>query len=145
LFAYTSILKINELTEENTRQVPFFAQQAISEKTDIRVTVVGTSVWAHKILVNGEDTDGDWRLNKRDSLTYEPVGLPHEIEEKCIDLCKRLDLRFGGIDLMKTQDRYYFVEVNPTGEWAWLPGAAQTSAPAIADYLIHGHDTERSL
>jgi glutathione synthase/RimK-type ligase-like ATP-grasp enzyme len=37
---------------------------------------------------------------------------------------KDLGLFFGGVDLALVKDRYYFIEVNPTGEWAWLVDAA---------------------
>ena len=32
----------------------------------------------------------------------------------------RLHLNFGGIDLAYVDGEYYFIEVNPTGEWGWL-------------------------
>ena len=32
----------------------------------------------------------------------------------------KLQLNFGGIDFALVDDKYYFIEVNPTGEWAWL-------------------------
>ena len=32
----------------------------------------------------------------------------------------KLHLRFGGIDLAYANGEYYFIEVNPTGEWGWL-------------------------
>lgn len=38
-------------------------------------------------------------------------------------LLKSLGLRFGGIDLAVSDGEYYFLEVNPTGEWAWLVDA----------------------
>lgn len=33
---------------------------------------------------------------------------------------KKLELNFGGIDLAIVSGEYYFIEVNPTGEWGWL-------------------------
>lgn len=33
---------------------------------------------------------------------------------------KNLNLNFGGIDLALVDGKYYFIEVNPTGEWGWL-------------------------
>ena len=32
----------------------------------------------------------------------------------------KLKLVFGGIDLIISNNKYYFIEVNPTGEWGWL-------------------------
>ena len=33
---------------------------------------------------------------------------------------RELHLNFGGIDLAYVDGEYYFIEVNPTGEWGWL-------------------------
>ena len=33
---------------------------------------------------------------------------------------KNLNLSFGGVDLAFSKGKYYFIEVNPTGEWGWL-------------------------
>jgi len=38
---------------------------------------------------------------------------------------KAMHLQFGAIDLAFCNDRYYFLEINPTGEWAWLVDAAK--------------------
>ena len=32
----------------------------------------------------------------------------------------RLELRYGGIDLIESEGSFFFIEVNPTGEWYWL-------------------------
>jgi glutathione synthase/RimK-type ligase-like ATP-grasp enzyme len=31
-----------------------------------------------------------------------------------------LGLEFGGIDFALVDGTFYFIEVNPTGEWGWL-------------------------
>lgn len=47
-----------------------------------------------------------------------------------------LGLSFGGIDLILHNNEYYFVEVNPTGEWAWLVNNAGLEIDiSICDYL----------
>jgi len=142
LFAYTSILSVNELSEENTSQVPLFAQQVIEDKVDLRVTVVGKSLWAYRITVDGQGVFGDWRLRKREEITYEPIDLPADIKNMCLLLCQRLQLPFAGIDLMQTSSSFFFVEVNPTGEWAWLPGAEDSAGVEIATWLVNQNGLE---
>jgi len=46
--------------------------------------------------------------------------LPSDIERRCIQLTKKLNLKFGGIDLVIHDGNYHFIEINPTGEWSWL-------------------------
>ena len=36
-----------------------------------------------------------------------------------------LGLTFGGVDLIFANNKYYFIEVNPTGEWGWLKSVAK--------------------
>ena len=34
---------------------------------------------------------------------------------------KALNLHFGAVDLVLTpDDQYYFLEINPNGQWLWL-------------------------
>jgi hypothetical protein len=135
LFAYTSIVDGDDLSDENFHQVPSIAQEFISPKTDLRVTVVGTSVFAYKILVNGKAAPGDWRLHKREELLYEPYPLSDDVKDRCVNLCMELRLPFGAIDLIESEGKIVFIEINPTGEWAWLPDAANTAGAAIAAWL----------
>lgn len=138
LFAYTSILSSEELHDDNMHQAPVLAQRVLKDKLDLRVTVVGNAFWAYKITVNGNGIEGDWRRQKRTDLEYSETSLPPKVAERCLQLCHVLRLPFAAIDLIQTNDGTFFIEINPTGEWAWLPDAAETAGPAIATWLI-GH------
>lgn len=135
LFAYTSIIDSSKLSDENFQQVPSITQEFISPKIDLRVTVVGDSAFAYKILANGQAAGGDWRLHRRDELSYQPYSLPDDVKDRCVSICRALNLPFGAIDLIESDGRIVFVEINPTGEWAWLPNADSTAGAAIADWL----------
>ncbi|WP_164633291.1 RimK-like protein [Rhodopseudomonas sp. WA056] len=138
LFAYTNVLSISDLTDENLSAAPVIAQKFVSPKKDVRVTVVGDRFFAYEILVDGKAALGDWRLHKRDQLQYRQIELEPAVGRRCVDLCSRLNLPFGGIDLINSEGRFVFVEINPTGEWAWLPGADASVSEAIADWLCRG-------
>lgn len=138
LFAYTSVLSITDLTDANLHAAPVIAQEFISPKKDVRVTVVGDRAFAYEILVDGKAAPGDWRLHKRDQLQYLQIELAPGIERKCVDLCAQLGLPFGAIDLIDSDGNFIFVEVNPTGEWAWLPGAEASVSDVIAAWLGRG-------
>ena len=116
-FVYTEIYKKNEL-EEVKYTSPFFIQQGLVPKTDIRVTIVENDVVAIKITSDKEINE-DWRRYK-DELTYSIFELPKEVHDFCINYTKKLNLNFGAIDLVLHNNDYYFIEINPTGEWSWL-------------------------
>ncbi|HKP46314.1 MAG TPA: hypothetical protein VJT50_06920 [Pyrinomonadaceae bacterium] len=118
-FIYTNLIATKELLNSNISSAPVIIQELLAPKTDIRVTVVRDKVFAVAIKKNGRGIDGDWRKEQQD-IQYEPFSLPSEIESRCRRLTRRLRLSFGTIDLAYCRDRYYFLEINPTGEWAWL-------------------------
>lgn len=116
-FVYTEIYGKNEL-EEVKYTSPFFIQQGLVPKIDIRVTVVENEVVAIKIT-SDKEIEEDWRRFK-DELTYTIFELPKTIHDFCINYTKQFNLNFGAIDLVFHNNEYYFIEINPTGEWSWL-------------------------
>ncbi|MCM5507146.1 hypothetical protein [Vibrio sp. SCSIO 43169] len=118
---------------------PIILQQEISKKFDVRVTVVGDRVFAAAIHSQKNiDTTTDWRKGGIVDLAHEPIDLPKAISQQCIDLTKKLNLRFGAIDLIcDKQDNYWFLEINPNGQWAWIENRIQAPiAKAIVDELL---------
>ncbi|UOO37671.1 hypothetical protein IZU99_10590 [Oscillospiraceae bacterium CM] len=125
LFTYSTIVTGLELKQSDLSSAPVIIQEYLKEKIDIRVTVIGEKLFPVKITKNGCGIAGDWRKTSKEALNYTPFELPKEISSKLISLMKRLNLLFGGIDLIFCNDEYYFVEVNPTGEWGWLKFATK--------------------
>jgi glutathione synthase/RimK-type ligase-like ATP-grasp enzyme len=138
-FVYSNKIKGRELKAAELSIAPIIIQDYIYPKIDMRVTVVGESVYPVKILVNGCGVEGDWRQIK-DNVQFVECDLPKEISKSCIDLTKSLGLSFSAIDLIESGNDIYFLELNPTGEWGWL--VHSTGLPihkAICDCLELGH------
>lgn len=135
IFAYTQFVNSCDLTDQNVSSMPLMAQVALQPKTDLRITVVGARAFGYKIFVDGRPAEGDWRLNRRASITYEPVELDDGTANRCTTFCQHLGIPFGAIDLAICNDEVWFIEINPTGEWAWLPNAPETAGNSIADWL----------
>ncbi len=139
MFTYTNIADGHELTNSKVQYAPVIIQEHLEKKIDIRVTVIGNRLFAVNILKNGHQIKGDWRKTPSEELNYIPIELPNEIERKILSLMKNLNLAFGGIDFALVDGKYYFIEVNPTGEWGWL--VSTTNLPineAIVDWLEGG-------
>ena len=118
-FIYTNIYDFHDLSKYDFSLAPMIIQEAVIPKIDIRVTVIGEHVYPVAIKYGDEGIDEDWRTRKED-LHYELIELPLDVEEKCLKLVNTLNLNFGCIDMAKQSDVYYFIEINPTGEWDWL-------------------------
>lgn len=122
-FGFTNIIGRNHLEYEELKSAPTTFQKPILEKIDIRVTVIAGQVYSVSILEEGQPIRGDWRT-KKSSVEFVPTELPNDISKKCIDLVDLFNLSYGSIDLAMSGSDYYFLELNPLGEWAWLVGAA---------------------
>lgn len=138
LFGFTQFVDVAALSDDDLQAAPVIVQQALQNKTDLRVTVVGETVFPVEITRAGQPILGDWRCASREA-EYTPTTLPREVEDRCLAMTRSLGLRFGAIDLALQDGRYYFLEINPTGEWAWLVDAAGLAIDqAVADLLISG-------
>jgi len=118
---------------------PVIFQAEIKKKSDIRVTVVGDRVFACSINSQlMDETSVDWRKGSRTDICHEPIQLPVVIETMCIKLTNILELRFSAIDLICDEnDEYWFLEINPNGQWAWIENRTQQPiSRAIVDLLL---------
>ncbi len=123
MFGFTTFADSSELSGPEWRTAPSMVQWAVPDKTDLRVTVLGERVFAVEILVDGHGVNDDWRLHKKQTA-FVPHELPTLVASQCVEIVAALGLRFGAVDLALTGGDYYFLEINPTGEWAWLVDAA---------------------
>lgn len=119
MFTYSNVVKGLELKAHNLKQAPVFVQEFLEPKIDCRITYVGGKMFPVKIQKNNMGIYGDWRFYK-EQLEYIPFDLPENVLNSINRLMKKLNLNFGGIDLAYADGEYYFIEVNPTGEWGWL-------------------------
>lgn len=67
------------------------------------------------------------------------IDLPKKIEIFCLKFLEEFGLNFAAIDLLLYNGEYYFVEVNPTGEWVWImENTGLKIAEGIVDLLVSG-------
>ena len=120
---------------------PTLFQEYIQKELELRVTIIGTQVFAASInSQNVVDALHDWRKASPESLCFRSYELPRSVSEKCARLVASFGLTFGTIDMVKTPSgEYVFLELNPNGQWGWLEnltGDAYTRA--IATLLERG-------
>ena len=118
-FGFASVLEMNDIARASLDDAPTVVQRALTKKTDLRVTVVSDDIFGAAILADGSPIYGDWRLRKSDARAS-AVSLPEDVAQRCVEIVKAFGLKYGAIDLAIEGGEYYFLELNPTGEWAWL-------------------------
>lgn len=135
-FVYSTVMTGEEIQKSNLALAPVVIQEYLYPKIDLRVTVVGDKTFSVKIVKDEQGIHGDWRKEK-ERVDFRKIYLPELVNINCIRIVKDLGLSFGGIDLILHNNKYYFIEVNPTGEWAWLVTRVGLEIDkAICDHLM---------
>ncbi len=121
---------------------PAIYQNNIPKKYELRITVVGSSIFPTKILSQEDKaTSIDWRvkpkLNDFD-LKMESTTIPKKIENKILLLMSKLGLTYGAIDMIVTDSGdYVFLEINPSGQWYFIQQRTNVQiAKAIAQIFV---------
>ena len=120
MFTYSSVISRDELIDAQINEAPVIIQQFVHNKVDIRVTFIEGQMFPVSIEDSQGGIFGDWRKAPRESLRYSEISIPEDVTRKLRMLMDKMGLSFGGIDLAVSDGNYYFIEVNPTGEWGWL-------------------------
>jgi glutathione synthase/RimK-type ligase-like ATP-grasp enzyme len=133
-FIFTNVIdSIKDIKEQEFNLAPTIFQEFLTEKTDYRLTIIGDNCFSVKVIrESNRGISEDWRIIK-EGVKFEPCSLPVSITDKCVKMVKKLGLVFAAIDLVRTFNEIYFLEINPNGEWAWLQ--SETELP-IAETLV---------
>ena len=143
---YTTIIKKEEVQDFTGLQLaPTIFQQFIRPVTELRVTVVGSQVFAATVENrdphNEKSPVRDWRIaHNTDTFSAQAIELPDELKEKCLNYLETYDLRFGAFDFIIDENgTTWFLECNPNGQWLFIE--EETGLPiarAIANLLTSG-------
>jgi glutathione synthase/RimK-type ligase-like ATP-grasp enzyme len=139
-FIFTNIIEsVNGIPEQELQLAPIIFQELLTGKVDYRLTIVGDYCFSVKVIrESNRGVAEDWRIIK-DGLKFVPCKLPKGITDMCVEMVKKLGLIFGAIDLVKAFDEFYFLEINPNGEWAWLQKEAGLPiAETLVSHLVKG-------
>jgi hypothetical protein len=123
------------------RFAPVTMQEYVPKLLEIRVTVVGSQVFAAAIHSQvSHRTRHDWRHYDYEKTLHEPHRLPEGISKLCIELVRVFNLCFGAIDMVLTpKGDYVFLEINQNGQWAWIEElTGMPISDAIAELLVSG-------
>ena len=115
---YTRRIDSEEVNENNVGAYPILLQEEIARIADVRVTFIGNHCFAVDIV--GDTSLIDWRDPNID-VNYTISS----VDDTTLSLCRRmlmeLGLKYGAFDFIRAPcGDLIFLELNPTGEWAWL-------------------------
>ena len=121
---------------EALRLAPVIFQEYIAAVADLRVTIVGDSMFAMAIDSRGTGYEVDFRVSLADARTS-ATELPDSVSGALRELMKRFGIVYGAVDLRLTPDgEYVFLEINPAGEFLFAEhGSGLPITDAVAGWL----------
>ncbi|MGA5191862.1 ATP-grasp ribosomal peptide maturase [Streptomyces exfoliatus] len=129
-------VEVGEVTtdqiDERVAGTAHLFQRRVDKVADVRVTVIGRQVFSVRI----DSGLLDWRTDY-DRLTYTPVEPPPEISDALRRYLDHFGLVFGAFDFaVDRTGEWWFLECNPSGQWAWMePETGLSMVAAMADLL----------
>jgi glutathione synthase/RimK-type ligase-like ATP-grasp enzyme len=89
--------------------------QSDQGRRNIRVHIFEGQCFPQVILSQEVDYRYDALVEK--ARVYQ---LPDNLKERCCDIAKDMNLLFSGVDLIFSQEKYYFLEINPSPGYAYF-------------------------
>lgn len=142
-----SIIFTNPVCETDLKHLddlarcPTLFQQSVRKQSDVRITVVDGDL--HALELTAKDIDGqqrcDIRRNNMLDVKYRAITTPPNVKVALQRLVASYGLRFAAIDMaVATDGQWYFFEVNPNGQWAWLDlcGGATIYRSFVASFSV---------
>ncbi len=121
---------VHLIRDSTITKCPVLFQERIHKMIDVRMTVLDNEIISAGL--RARDTDGKQRLdirrnNMRD-VAYEIIEVSDDISARVHAMLKSYNLRFATLDFAITADNsWFFFEINPNGQWAWLDLEAGTN------------------
>lgn len=101
----------------------WFLQPAVPAKLDATVVFCCGETWGFALERPRDSSWIDWRLvmdNHREAA-WRRIEVPEEISQSIHTFMHRLGLHYGRLDfLVDESDTWWFLEVNPNGQFGWL-------------------------
>jgi hypothetical protein len=113
---------------------PFLVQPFLKADRHLRAVTVNEEVWLCEL--DAQDMPTDWRRDERAHESFVTASEP-SVERDAIRLATSLGVGYSSQDWIVAEGVSYFLDLNPAGQWLFLPdevGSAVTNS--IASWLI---------
>lgn len=137
---FTTPVTVEQAGDPSVAGTAHLFQEQIDKAYEVRLVVVGREVFAARIDAGSDAARVDWRSDA-DALTYSVIDPPPHVRVASVALTARLGLNFGAFDFAVTPaGKWVFFEVNPNGQWGWIPDIREPITHALADLLTQRAD-----
>ncbi len=135
----TRILRDADMAQiDSVRLAPVIFQNYVPAVRDVRVTVVGRTLFAAAAETEKAEYAADVRMNP--GIGWAEAKLPAAVQKGIRAMMDRFGLEYGAFDFRVTPEgRHVFLEVNPAGQFLFIQNATGMKiAEAMAERLIAG-------
>ncbi len=134
---YARTVRADELTDVDLLAAPFLAQRVIAARRHLRVVTVHGQGWVAELPHT--DLPVDWRAHGPAHQAFLPSSAWPEVERAATHLAAALGVGFSSQDWVIDADGPVFLDLNPGGQWLFLPEKITSPvAAALADWLAGG-------
>jgi hypothetical protein len=113
---------------------PFLIQELLEAETHLRIATVVERTWV--CALDAEGLPADWRRVDRAHDAFEPSHDYGDVAAAAVELTKKLGVRYSSQDWVIARGESYFLDLNPGGQWLFLPEpVASEVTAAIAEWL----------
>lgn len=132
---WTTQVRAEEI-DDSVRFTAHQFQEWVPKAYEVRLTAVGNRLFAAEIHAGSEAGRIDFRTDYA-HLTYRRCDVPASVAVGMHRLLNALQLRYAACDFLVSQEdgRWYLVDVNPNGQWGFIPELREPLTHALADLL----------
>ncbi len=135
------VSKVNpfEITDADLASCPILFQKYVQKEYELRVHVIGSQVLTCQIESQAtEKTSIDWRNYDIENTPHSVYQLPKVVEDRCVEITQKLNLKLGIIDLIFTpKGEYVYLECNSQGHWLWIEELTDLPiTQTLTDFLL---------
>jgi hypothetical protein len=113
---------------------PFLLQELVEAEQHLRIVTVADRAWV--CALEARNLPLDWRREDRAHDAFEPSAGRADVAAAAVELARKIGVRYTSQDWLVTGGDTYFLDLNPGGQWLFLPEpiSSEVSA-AIAGWL----------
>lgn len=114
---------------------PFLLQERLVAELHLRVVTVGDQAWICEL--NATALPLDWRRVDQAHDSFRPSERFAPVAAEALRLAASFGVGYSSQDWLVAGDTPYFVDLNPGGQWLFLPAeVADGITSAIADWMV---------
>lgn len=132
---YAESVRAAELAGIDLLEAPFLMQERLLARSHLRVVTVRQRAWVCEL--QARDLPIDWRRVDAAHNEFEVAHNHDTIASMAVELALKMGVGYSSQDWILDEDGPSFIDLNPAGQWAFLPPSVSNDVTAsIGAWLI---------